>query len=86
MQVPYEKYETEDINSNIEDDDSMFRIREALKNLSLAERKIFVMYTEMGTYSSVARALHCSVPTVSKKVRQIKEKIITMIQSEFPNK
>ena len=85
INIPYEKYETEYIDSQFEDDDDMFRIREALKELPMAERKIFLMYTEQGTYSSVAKALHCSVPTVSKKIEQIRSKIKNMI-SNTPNK
>lgn len=75
MKIPYEKYEGEYIESKGTDDDYMAIVREVVKALPLPERRIFIMYTEMGTYSSVAKALHCSVPTVSKKVHQIRDKI-----------
>lgn len=75
MQIPYERYEAEYIEVKDYDDDRMAEIREAVKSLPLPERRIFLMYTEMGTYSSVAKFLHCSVPTVSKKIALIKSKL-----------
>ena len=81
--VPYEQYEPEYIEPSGEDDDRMAQIREAVKSLPLPERRIFLMYTEMGTYSSVAKFLHCSVPTVSKKISQIKSKLNSMLNDIY---
>lgn len=74
-EVRYEDYEGEYITISAEDDDCMRAIREEIKGLPLAEKRIFLMYSESQTYSAVAKALHCSVPTVSKKVREIKSRI-----------
>ena len=72
----YEEYEGDYLADNPNDDDRMRALRERIRNLPLPERKIFIMYTELGTYSEVAKILKCSVPTVSKKIREIREKII----------
>lgn len=71
----YEEYEGDYLADNPNDDDTMRALRERIRNLPLPERKIFIMYTELGTYSEVAKILKCSVPTVSKKIREIREKI-----------
>lgn len=71
----YEEYEGDYLADSPEDDDTMRALRERIRNLPLPERKIFIMYTELGTYSEVAKILKCSVPTVSKKIREIREKI-----------
>ena len=72
----YEEYEGDYLADKPNDDDTMRALRERIRNLPLPERKIFIMYTELGTYSEVAKILKCSVPTVSKKIREIREKII----------
>lgn len=58
-----------------EDDDCTMGIKDAIRGLSLPERRIYLMWMEEGTYTEVAKSLRCSVPTVSKKVRAIKDKI-----------
>ena len=77
--IEYDRYEGEYINIQSGDDDRFASYREALMALPLAERKIFIMYTEIGTYSGVAKILKCSVPTVSKKVNQIRVKLLNII-------
>ena len=71
----YEEYEGDYITFNIEDDDCMRRIREEIKNLPLPERKIFLLYLEVGSFTEVSKELHCSVPTASHKVKAIRDKI-----------
>lgn len=66
---------SEYIEFNIEDDDCIRSIKETLRALPLPEKVIYTMYLEEGTYSEVAKQLRCSVPTVSKKVRAISERI-----------
>lgn len=72
----YEEYEGDYLADSPEDDDTMRALRARIRNLPLPERKIFIMYTELGTYSEVAKILKCSVPTVSKKIREIREKLV----------
>lgn len=76
----YEEYEGEYLEINFDDDDCIRAIREELRGLTLAERMIFVMYSEEQTYSAVAKKLGCSVPTVSKRIKQIKNKLRSKIE------
>ena len=74
--IDYDEIEREYLTPRDEDDDRIREIRERLKTrLTLAERKIMIYYMELGTYTEVAKILHCSVPTVSKKIREIREKL-----------
>lgn len=78
----YEDYEGDYITFAKEDDDCLRGLREAIRALPLPERKIMVMYIEAGTYSGVAKMLNCSVPTVSGKIKAIKEKINKIVYKE----
>lgn len=82
MRVKYEVYEREYLDYGKEDDDCLRAIREELRSLPLAERRIYIMYVEAGTYSEVAKQLHCSVPTVSKKIRAIRDKLREKTETE----
>ena len=77
----YEDYEGEYVEINFDDDDCLRAIREEIKCLPLPERKIFLMYSEEQTYSAVAKALNCSVPTASKYIRQVKDKILGKVET-----
>lgn len=66
---------SEYIEFNIEDDDCIRSIKETLRALPLPDRTIYTIWLEEGTYSEVAKQLRCSVPTISKKVRAISERI-----------
>ena len=77
----YEEYEGESIDIDFNDDDCIRAIREGIKGLSLPERKIFIMYCEEQTYSAVAKALNCSVPTASKYIREVKNKILGKVDT-----
>lgn len=57
------------------DDDCMKAVRAELQRLTLAERRIFLMVLEAGTFTEVSHELHCSVPTISKKFKAIADKI-----------
>lgn len=75
--IDYEDIEREYLTPKYDDDDRIREIRERMRTrLTLAERKIMIYYMELGTYTEVAKILHCSVPTVSKKIREIKAKIL----------
>lgn len=75
MKERFEQYECDYVTITPDDDDCVSSIKEELRRLTLAERTIYLMWMEMGTYSEVAKALKCSVPTISKKCRAISEKI-----------
>lgn len=66
---------SEYIEFSIEDDDCIRSIKETLRALPLPDRTIYMIWLEEGTYSEVAKQLRCSVPTISKKVRAISERI-----------
>lgn len=76
----------EDYDFNIEDDDRMATIKEAIKSLRPVERKIFLVYVELGTYSGVAREFGVSVPTACNYIRNIREKLKTIIDKEDDNR
>ena len=76
MKEKFEEYEGDYVVFRPDlDDDCMKAVRDELGRLSLAERRIFLMYLEAGTYTEVSKELKCSVPTISKKCRQIAAKI-----------
>ena len=69
----------EDYDFSNNDDDRLYEIKDALKRLRPVERKIFLTYVELGTYSGVAREFGVSVPTACNYIRNIREKIKTII-------
>ena len=75
MKERFEQYEGDYVTITPDDDDCVSSIKEELKRLTLAERTIYLMWLNLGTYSAVAKVLKCSVPTISKKCRAISEKI-----------
>ena len=58
-----------------EDDDDMRRYKLAVSSLDEAEKRIWVLYCELGTYSGLARFLGNSPPTAKKVVCAIRDKI-----------
>ena len=76
MTTNWDDIENEYMEPRESDDDRIRGIKERMRTrLSLAERRILIYYIELGTYSEVAKILRCSVPTVSKKIREIREKL-----------
>lgn len=69
----YEDWERDYLTLRDDDDDCMRKMRLEIGRLPLAQKRLMILYIELGTYSSVAKVLKCSVPTISKKVRQIKD-------------
>ena len=66
----------------MEDDDRMYKIKDAIQALRPVERKIFLTYVESGTYSETARQFKVSVPTAKRYIVEIKNKIISKIEEE----
>lgn len=58
-----------------QDDDEMLLIKSALQGLRPIERKIFLTYTELGTYTATAKEYRVSVPTAAKYIKIIRNKI-----------
>lgn len=66
----------EDYIPNImEDDDLVFAMKNALQSLRPVERKIFLTYTELGAYTTTAKAFKVSVPTIRNYINEIRKKI-----------
>lgn len=59
-----------------EDDDQMRAFKEAVASLSEVDRRIWLLYCELGSYSALARFLRNSPPTAKKRVVAIREKIL----------
>ena len=73
MEVPFSRIE-EEYKPNLEDTDEMLAVKEKLFNLTEAERRIFMVYLDEGTYSGVAKFFGCSPPTAKKFIKRIIEK------------
>ena len=59
-----------------EDDDEMLELKNAVyTELNEAERRIFVLYIDSGTYAGAARILGIAPNTVKNKIKVIKDKI-----------
>ena len=58
---------------NIEDDDEMFLIKQALSSLTSVQRKIYLTYLESGTYTATAKEFGVSVPTIRTYINNIND-------------
>ncbi len=67
-----------------QDDDEMLLIKSALQGLRPIERKIWLTYTELGTYTAVAREYNVSVPTAAKYLKIIRKKIMDYLDDNRP--
>lgn len=68
-------YEADELN----DEELVFQIKTALKNLTPVERKIFLTYTEVGSYAATAREFNVSAPTAKTYVQAVKDKILKLM-------
>lgn len=59
----------------LEDDDLMFEIKSRFFSLTEAERRIFLVYLEEGSYAGVAQFFGVSSPTSKKYIKRIIEKL-----------
>lgn len=63
----------EDIFSD--DEFKIYKIKKIIDNLDPTDKKIFLMYVELGNQSDLARRLNVSAPTINRKIIAIKNKI-----------
>lgn len=69
---------------NIEDDDEMYLIKEAVeKALNPVQRKIFLTYTELGTYTATAKEFKVSVPTIKAYIQGLRGKIYEYVDDNI---
>lgn len=66
----------EDYAINGEEDDRMLALKQQFFALSPADRNILLLYAEYGTYTGVAKILHCSSPTCKRKILKIRAQIL----------
>lgn len=72
MESDYGKWKDEYLPNDIEDDDMMYRVKEAVDGLNSVQKKIFLTYTELGSYAAVGREFGVSTPTAKKYIERIK--------------
>lgn len=73
-------YDEEWIPNTLNDEEQIYRLKEAIQQLRPVERKIFLTYVEGGTYTSVAKEYSVSVPTAKKYIQMVKNKINQIIE------
>ena len=64
------------VDFNDEDDDMLYSLREAINKLTPVERKIFLTYCELQTFSATARQFNVSGPCIKSYILNIKSKIL----------
>lgn len=75
MEVNYKKIEAEYL-PNEEDDDLIREFKEAMFNeLTEPERKLLILYAELGSFAAVSRLLKSSPPTAKRVITEIIDKI-----------
>lgn len=76
--------EEEYLTHNLDEDEEVYLMKEALKYaLNPIERKIYITYLELETYSAVAKAFKVTTPTVSRYINNLKTKIMNYVTDNF---
>lgn len=73
--IDFKKIELEYLDSYEVDDERLAYI-ERIKSLSEADKRIFLMWVDLGTYTKTARVFGVHPLTIAKKIKKIKS-IIT---------
>ena len=81
--VNWSLIENEYLEHNDNEDDEIYLIKEAIRNLTPIQRKIYITWLETGTYTEVARLFNASTPTVKAYLGIIKAKIIGYVDKEM---
>ena len=69
-----------------EDDARVRRCKEALRRLSDADRRLFILYAESGSARKMSQMLGVSKSTVQNRVTEIRRKIIESMPQAQENK
>lgn len=64
-------FEEDYITPNVEDDDEMLLIKEAITKLNGVQRKIYLSYVVNGTYTATAQEFGVSIPTIKTYINTI---------------
>ena len=70
-----EEYEFDDSIWN-EDDEEINALKKILSNLPLSDKRLFILYMEVGSLRTVAKQLGVGLTTTMKEIKAIKNKII----------
>ena len=68
-------FEEDYVPDCLNDEEEVYRLKEALNKLNGVQKQIFLNYCEIGTYAGTARYYGVSVPTIKKYVGEIRNKI-----------
>lgn len=68
-----------DYEINGTEDDEMLTLKLTLDQLTPVEKKIFLTYAELGTYSATARVYNVSPPTIKHYINDIRIKIKSLL-------
>jgi DNA-directed RNA polymerase specialized sigma24 family protein len=73
--VPWERIFADYQPDPLNDDEYIYRIKEALMRLPEPDRNLLIIYSDLGSYSSVAKRYHLSVTAVRYKVEEVRRKL-----------
>ena len=66
--------------NNLEDDEEMYRIKQVVDNLQEVDRIIFLLYTELRSFTSLSAILGISRSSCYWAVKRIREEIKEKLQ------
>ena len=75
MEIEFEKWKDEYLPNELEDDDKMYHIKEAVDSLNSIQKKIWLLYTEIGSYAGLARELGVCSNTAKKYIKKLRKMI-----------
>ena len=59
-----------------DDDDEMVKLKNIVYHLSEADKRIILLYTELGSQRKVANILKVSTSTINNRIKEIRNKIL----------
>lgn len=76
MDYDFNAAEREYFTINGSDDDNLLEVKQSVyTELNEAERRILVLYMDLGTYAGVAKMLGCAPNTIKNKIKNIRYKL-----------
>lgn len=65
--------------TTMNDTDEIYQLKTAVQRLNTLQKKIFLTYSELGTYTETAKKYGVSTPTIKKYINEIRAKIFKNI-------
>ena len=75
MKFPIVIFEADYKPDYVEDEELIWKIKDAIQRLRPVEKKILLTYVEGGTYTSVAKTFNVSVPTARTYINEVINKV-----------